>query len=156
MTTVQLAIHDSEYAQSLRNLLLRDGAHRVLLVDKPDLKVNGVMVVEPNFCGDPSFLSSAAERIVVIMRKGEDQLTRIWEAGVRHVVFEEDSPTTAQLAVIAAELRMPKLGDLSASCGSSPRTGEKRHLKPKRGWPVLNSQPRCSHCCFVRNPIRIF
>ena len=28
-----------------------------------------------------------------------------WNAGIRHVVFEGDSPNTTQLAIIAAELR---------------------------------------------------
>jgi hypothetical protein len=161
MTTVQLAIHDSEYAQSLRNLLLRDGTHRVLLVDKPDLKLNGVVVVESNSCGDLSQFGSSADRFVVITRKGEDQLTRIWEAGVRHVVFEEDSPTTAQLAVIAAELRMPKSaagsGKEAAPGGTMPRMGaEKRNVWTPGGFAIIDSKPQCSHCRFIQNPIRIF
>ena len=153
MTTVQLAIHDSEYAQSLRNLLLRDGTHRVLLVDKPDLKMHGVVVVESSVFGDLSSFGAMTERLVVITRKGEDQLTRIWEAGVRHVVFEEDSPITAQLAVIAAELRLPKEG---ASRGTAPRSEPEKHrLKLHRGLLVMNAKPRCSHCCFIPDPIRI-
>ena len=160
MTTVQLAIHDSEYAQSLRNLLLRDGTHRVLLVDKPDLKVHGVVVVESNSCEDLSALGAlAAERFVVITRKGSDHLTKIWEAGVRHVVFEEDSPTTAQLAVIAAELRMPKIDDSSARQSGLLRSvrpdAEKRHRMPDCDFTVLGTPRRCSYCCSVQNPLRI-
>ncbi len=108
MTTVQLAIHNSEYRQSLRNLLLRDGAHNVLLVHKPDLKLNGVVVIDGRWFEDHSQLGSQPERFVVIMRKGEDHITKAWDLGVRHVIFEEDSTTTAQLAVMAAELRLPK------------------------------------------------
>ena len=108
MTTVQLAINNFEYAQSLRNLLLRDGTHRVLLVEKPDLNVDGVVVMEAKGFESLSLLGSQPERFVVITRKGTDHLTRIWDAGVRHVVFEQDSPSTAQLAIIAAELRIPK------------------------------------------------
>jgi len=77
MTTVQLAIRDSGYAQSLRNLLLRDGTHRVLLVDKPDLREEGVVVMEANGFENLSLLSSQPERFVVITRKGTDHLTRI-------------------------------------------------------------------------------
>jgi len=106
MTTVQLAIGDSAYAQCLRNLLTRDGAHRVLLVDKPDLRLNGVVVVDGSRFDDLSLLGSQPERFVVILRKGADHFTKAWETGVRHVVFEEDSANTAQMAVMAAELRL--------------------------------------------------
>jgi hypothetical protein len=106
MTTVQLAIRDSAYAQSLRNLLVRDNAHEVLLVDKPDLSLNGVVVIDGSRFEDLSLLGSQPERFVVITRKGAHHLTKAWETGVRHVVFEEDSANTAQLAVMAAELRL--------------------------------------------------
>jgi hypothetical protein len=167
MTTVQLAIHDSSYAQSLRNLLLRDGAHRVLLVDKPDLKEEGVVVMEANGPENLSLLSSQPERFVVITRKGTDHLTRIWDAGVRHVVFEEDSPNTAQLAVIAAELRIPKPG-LSPGARDSNTGGfagralhsDNRRLFPRPGLFVLESRldlpPRRSRCCPVRKDTMLF
>jgi hypothetical protein len=106
MTTVQLAIRDSAYAQSLRNLLVRDGAHEVLLVDRPDLSVNGVVVIDGSQFENLSLRGARPERFVVIMRKGADHLTKAWETGVRHVVFEEDSANTLQLAVMAAELRL--------------------------------------------------
>ena len=158
MTTVQLAIRDSGYAQSLRNLLLRDGTHRVLLVDKPDLKEEGVVVMEANGFENLSLLSSQPERFVVITRKGTDHLTRIWDAGVRHVVFEEDSPNTAQLAVIAAELRIPRpvvstgARDISPG-GFASRSfqGDNRRVLPRPGLFVVESRldlpPRCSRFC---------
>lgn len=112
MKTVQLAIRNSEYAQSLRNLLLRDGTHRVYVVDQPDLRLDGVVVIDESrfetLAEDP-----APERFVVVTRKDTDHLSRVWDAGIRHVVFEEDSPNTAQLAIIAAELRLPKASGLS-------------------------------------------
>jgi hypothetical protein len=110
MKNVQLAIRNSDYAQSLRNLLLRDGAHRVHLVAQPDLRLGGVVVVDEDRFHNLT-PENEPERFVVITRKGTDNLSRVWEAGIRHVVFEEDSPNTAQLAVIAAELRMPNDGD---------------------------------------------
>ena len=158
MTTVQLAIHNSDYAQSLRNLLLRDGTHRVLLVDKPDLNVEGVVVLEANGFENFPLLNSQPERFVLITRKGTDHLTRIWDAGVRHVVFEEDSPNTAQLAVIAAELRIPRRAplpparDLSHG-GSCAFRDDKRHAFPSPGLFVLESNldspPRCSRRCVI-------
>lgn len=107
VTTVQLAIHDAGYAQALRNELLRDGSHQVYLVEKPDLKRDGVVVVdEQTFDNLPSMAGSICERLVVIARKGADHLAQIWQAGVRHVVFEKDSSATAQMAILAVELRL--------------------------------------------------
>ncbi len=113
MKTVQLAIRDSDYAQSLRNLLLRDGTHRVYLVDQPNLRLDGVVVIDANRFQNLAELDAEPERFVVITRKGADNLSRVWDAGIRHVVFEEDSPNTTQLAIIAAELRLPKDGVVS-------------------------------------------
>jgi hypothetical protein len=143
MKTVQLAIRDSDYAQSLRNSLLRDGTHQVYLVDQPDLRIDGVVVIDGS--GFENVLSPCEpERFVVITRKGSDSLSRLWDAGIRHVVFEGDSPTTAQLAVIAAELRLP---------GYEPKSGrdygaasEKRRTGPRPGFPVLDTTPHCGRC----------
>jgi hypothetical protein len=44
---------------------------------------------------------------VFMTRKGTESLSRVWDAGIRHVVFAGDPPNTAQLAIIAAELRLP-------------------------------------------------
>ena len=153
MKTVQLAIRDSEYAQSLRTSLLRDGTHRVYLVDQPDLRIDGVVVIDggkldklPCY-GDP-------ERLVVITRKGGDSLSRLWNAGIRHVVFEGDSPNTAQLAIIAAELRLPHPGP-KASRVSGPAS-EKHHTAPRPTLPVLDSPPRCGRCSFTSTHIYSF
>jgi hypothetical protein len=107
--TVQLAIQDSGYAQSLRSLLLRDGAHRVHLVDRPDLGLDGVVMIDESKFQDLASLNSEPERFVVIASKGTGNLSRVWDAGIRHVVFEDDSPHTAQLAIIAAELRCRRM-----------------------------------------------
>src|SRR6266849_4826732 len=101
MKTIQLAIRDSEYAQSLRNSLLRDGTHRVYLVDQPDLRIDGVVVIDGSKLDGIAPYKEQPERFVVITRKGTDSLSRLWDAGIRHVVFEGDSPSTAQLAIIA-------------------------------------------------------
>jgi hypothetical protein len=106
MKTVQLSIRDSEYAQSLRNSLRRDGAHRVYLVDQPDMRIDGVVVIDGSTLDRLCPWLEHPERLVAITQKGSDSLSRLWSAGIRHVVFEGDSPDTAQLAVIAAELRL--------------------------------------------------
>lgn len=134
MKTVQLAVRDSDYAQSLRNLLLRDGAHRVYLVDKPDLKLDGVVVIDENRFENLCVADTDPERFVIITRKGTDHLSRVWDAGVRHVVFEEDSPNTAQLAIIAAELRWPRLSVKAQRCAST------------NAFQVIDDRSRSARC----------
>lgn len=106
MKTVQLAIPDYQYTQALRNLLQNDGAHNVQVVERPDLRRDGVVVIGAGNPDNLSLLQCDPERFVVIARNGPDELSRIWQAGARHVVFEKDPPRTAQLAIIAAELRL--------------------------------------------------
>lgn len=107
MKTVQLALENVEYAQSLRDLLLRDGNHRVYLVEQPDLRLDGIVMVDGDRYCNLDTSDSQPERFVVMAHKGSDSLSRIWDAGVRHVLFDGDPPNTAQLAIIAAELRLP-------------------------------------------------
>jgi hypothetical protein len=143
MKTVQLAIRDSEYAQSLRNLLVRDGSHKVYLVDRPDRDLDGVIVVDEARFSDQAVSHSDPERFVVITRKGAN-LARVWDAGIRHVVFEGDSPSTAQLAVIAAELRLPRA---PATLGRVPVSHAGRHLTPVAPTlPILDSPAHRCHC----------
>jgi|ERR1700691_1040253 hypothetical protein len=108
MKTIQLAIRDADYAQSLRNLLLRDGAHRVYLVDRPNLGLEGIVVIDEDQFQNLAQHDPEPERFVIITRKATENLSRVWDAGIRHVVFEEDPPLTTQLAIIAAELRLRK------------------------------------------------
>ena len=139
MKTVQLAIRNSDYAQALSSLLLRDGTHRVHLVDRPDLQLDGVVVIDENRFQSLSLFDSQPERFVVVTRKGTDRLSRVWDAGIRHVVFEEDSATTAQLAIIAAELRLPH-----------HRPGPSKFGTPGKQCPVNPTAPssaaRCKKC----------
>jgi hypothetical protein len=147
MKTVQLAIRNSEYAQSLRNSLLRDGTHQVYLVDEPDLRIDGVIVIEGSKIEHFTPGGGQLDRFVVIARKGSDSLSRLWDAGIRHVVFEGDSPSTAQLAVIAAELRLPNPG-LNTSRVSGPAS-EKHRNSRRPTLPVLDSPARSGRCRFA-------
>lgn len=145
MKIVQLAITDSDYAQSLRNLLLRDGKHQVRLVECPDLGLEGVVVIDERRFHSLAPLDSDAERFVLITRKGADNLSRVWNAGIRHVVFDEDSPNTAQLAVIAAELRLPKRPP-APKPGRPLALGEKHRAPCTPLIPVLGQPVRCRRC----------
>lgn len=152
MKTIQMALKNSEYAEALRGLLLRDGAHRVYSVERPDLRLDGVIVVDGSQAQNFSLMEREAERFVVITRKGSDQLNRIWDAGVRHVVFEGDSPATAHLAIIAAELRLPK-SNIAGAAGSVPAMNS--HRGSMRGsFPIIDSQ-RAPRCRFSR-PCNLF
>jgi hypothetical protein len=137
MKTVQLAIGNMEYAQSLRDLLLRDGTHRVYVVDRPDLRLDGIVMIDGDCAGSLSMLDSEPERFVVIAHKGSDSLSRIWDSGVRHVLFDGDPPNTAQLAIIAAELRLP-----SARGSKTPREGDGHHSRPV-DIPAVDPPARC-------------
>ncbi len=105
MSTVQLAIRNQRYAAALADLLQRDGSHRVVLAENPDLKVDGIIVLDGNKAENLLLFEAQPERFVVTTRKDAGLLARVWDAGVRHVVFEEDAPSLAILAVIAAQLR---------------------------------------------------
>ncbi len=109
MCLVQLSIQDRKYATALAELLRTDGLHNVVCTEAPDLGLDGVVVVDASRTESLLLFASRPERFVVIARKDAGLLSRVWEAGVRHVVFEEDGPSTALLAIIAAELRNPRM-----------------------------------------------
>jgi hypothetical protein len=147
MKTIQLAIRDSAYAQSLRNSLLRDGTHRVYLVDEPDLRMDGVIMIDGSKLEDLSPCREQRERFVVMTCKGSDSVSRLWNAGIRHVVFEGDSLSTAQLAIIAVELGLPNSGPKPSRVSGPP--SEKNHNGPRPTLPVLDPPPRCGRCSFT-------
>src|ERR1700749_5107711 len=106
MKTVQVAIHDSVYADSIRELLLQDGGHIVSLVELPDVTLGGVILVESTDLGGLPLLIQEQERLVVIVSKELDDLEKIWDAGVRHVLFYGDPPQRARILVLAVELTL--------------------------------------------------
>lgn len=150
MKTIQLALGNSEYAKTLQNLLLRDGTHRVYLVDRPDRRLDGVIVIDGNCPENLPFLDGEPERFVVIMKKGSDHLSKIWEAGVRHVLFDGDPPNTAQLAIIAAELRLPLGGPRNAKI---EQREEAHHLSSRHPFSIIDLPRPCGRC---RSSIRDF
>ncbi|HZU28595.1 MAG TPA: hypothetical protein VFA04_23930 [Bryobacteraceae bacterium] len=125
MTTVQVAITDTEYAQTISALLRREGRYQLMMVAEPDLALEGVVVLDCEHLERLGSAVGAPERFVLITRKDPDRLAELWNAGIRHVVFQEDPPNTLQLAVSAAELRQPR--------GASQREGgDRRGAEPSR------------------------
>ncbi len=104
MKTVQVAIQDPVYADSVRELLVRDGKHEVHLVERPEADLGGVIIVDTAHLDGLPSLPNVQERLVVVVNKDHDDLFRIWDAGVRHVLFQGDPPQTARVVVLGVEL----------------------------------------------------
>ena len=157
MKTVQLAIRDAACAQSICNVLCREGRHTVLVVDQPDLALDGVIVLD---CEHLESIGMADPgRFVLVTRKDPDKLAWIWNAGIRHVVFEDDSANTVQLAVSAAELRQTRPGaGTAAGCTRGTAGNQSRRfvqLRRDTGPAILNEggtgRCRACHHCFPAN-----
>jgi hypothetical protein len=114
MKTVQVAIHDPEYADSIRGLLSQDGNHRVHVVERPDVTLGGVIVMDAMHLDGLPLLEREQNRLVVLVRKERDDLSKIWNAGVRHVVFHGDPPYTARVAVLGVELSLGSVAESTA------------------------------------------
>jgi hypothetical protein len=106
MKTVQVAIQDSECADSLRELFLQDRCRQVRVVATPDVTLGGVIVVDTARLLSLPLLQKEHERLVVIVDKSNDDLSQLWNAGVRHVVFARDPPRLVSGAILAIELRL--------------------------------------------------
>jgi hypothetical protein len=106
MKTVQVAIQDSTYADSIRKLLLQDGRHKVHLVAMPDVQLAGVIVLDATELHSFPAIATEQQRLVVVVDKERDDLTEVWNAGVRYVVFHGDPPHKARIVVLGAELSL--------------------------------------------------
>ncbi len=108
METIQVAIANASYATALRNLLARNEGWRILSVEAPDPRMQGVIVVDSkSIDGLPSVIENP-QRVVLITPNEAPHLAKAWEAGIVSVVFEDDPINTAILAIMAARLRVNK------------------------------------------------
>jgi hypothetical protein len=114
MNTIQLALSDTAKASSLRGLLARSCEMEVRCVDRPDLEVACVVVVDAEHLDRLPNPLLNPERVVLITRNDPTHLKEAWEAGVNSVVSDQDSLNTVVLAVLSACLRAgcmkPKAG----------------------------------------------
>ncbi|MBV9771556.1 MAG: hypothetical protein JOZ32_18440 [Bryobacterales bacterium] len=127
--TVQVTIQDLEYANCIRKLLSRDGSHRVHLVERPDVNLDGVIMVDAAHLDVDWVLANEPERLVVIVHKERDNLLKIWDAGVKHVVFHDDPPHAARIVVLSVELVLGFIEANSSGCGISPYFPGRRVLR---------------------------
>jgi hypothetical protein len=103
MHNVQIAIQDRAYAEALRSLLMADGQHQVYVVDRPSPAVDGVVVVDHAIELSVGF---DFDRCVLLTRKVLVEVTRLWELGLRHVIYADYPPDVGRLVILAAERRL--------------------------------------------------
>jgi DNA-binding NarL/FixJ family response regulator len=126
METVQLAIRDGRYAAALQEMLERGGTVQVHRVEAPDPAQSGVIVVDADGLDRLPAARIDPERVVLITRNDPQHLAQAWDAGIRSVVFSEDSLGTAVLAIMAAELRAAKPESHPAGPAGAFGCGERR------------------------------
>jgi hypothetical protein len=121
METIQVAIANESYATALRDLLARNAGWRILSVEAPDLRIEGVIVVDTQSLDRLPSAIENPQRVVLITPNEAPHLAKAWEAGIVSVVFEDDPINTAILAIMAARLRATKAvrPDAAAALGKS-------------------------------------
>jgi hypothetical protein len=108
METIQLTIADKAYAAALRDLLVRTAGCKVTAVEFPDMREEGVIVLDSDALDRLPSEVPNPERVVLIAPNDPRLLSRAWAAGIVSVVFDNDPINTALLAIMAARLRVPK------------------------------------------------
>ena len=108
METIQVAIANASYATALRDLLARNAGWRILSVEAPDPRIEGVIVVDTQALDRLPSAIENPQRVVLITPNEPAHLAKAWEAGIVSVVFKDDPINTAILAIMAARLRATK------------------------------------------------
>ena len=122
MDIIQVAIANECYATALRELLARSAMWKVLSVDVPDPRVEGVIVLDAQALDRLPSQTANPERVVLISRSDPGALARAWEAGIVSVVSENDPMSTAMLAIMAARLQVTKA--VRQNVPGGPRQGD--------------------------------
>ena len=140
MRTVQLSIADARYAAALRDALARSGPWQIEFVDRPNLALPCVLVLDETAFDRLALPLMNPERVVLITRQDPQLLAEAWEAGIVSVVSNEDSASTVLLAIMAAGLRVGKHPRTCTAGGISPNpdlvaapiTPQNQVSRPKR------------------------
>lgn len=132
METIQVAIANASYATALRDLLARNAGWRILSVEAPDPRMEGVIVVDSkSIDGLPSMIENP-QRVVLITPNEAPHLAKAWEAGIVSVVFEDDPINTAILAIMAARLRVNKAAPRSEMAPGKAASRDQINAGPGR------------------------
>jgi hypothetical protein len=110
MKTVQVAIPDPLYADSVRNVLIQDVRHQVHVVDRPNFDLPGLIIVDAMCVNSLPAVAQEHKRLLVVADKQRDDLTKLWDAGVRHVLFYDDPPQWLNMFVLGIELSLAANG----------------------------------------------
>ena len=133
METIQVAIANAAYATALRELLARNAGWRILSVEAPDPRIEGVIVVDSqSLDGLPRAIENP-QRVVLITPNEAAHLAKAWEAGIVSVVFEDDPINTAILAIMAARLRVTKAASRSEVAPGKATSRSQFDAGPSRG-----------------------
>lgn len=108
--TVQVAIPDPAYADSVRNLLVQDVRHQVHLVERPNFDLPGVIIMDAMCVNSFPTVAKEQKRLLVMAHKERDDLAKLWDAGVRHVLFYEDPLQWLTMLVLGIELSLAANG----------------------------------------------
>ncbi len=108
--TVQVAIPDPAYADSVRNLLIQDVRHQIHLVERPNFDLPGVIIMDALCVNSFPTVAKEQKRLLVMAHKERDDLSKLWDAGVRHVLFYEDPPRLLAIQVLGIELSLAANG----------------------------------------------
>jgi hypothetical protein len=104
--TVQVAIPDPAYADSVRNLLIQDVRRQVHLVERPNFDLPGVIIMDAMCVNSFPTVAKEQKRLLVLAHRQRDDLSKLWDAGVKHVMFYEDSPRWLGMFVLGIELSL--------------------------------------------------
>jgi hypothetical protein len=103
MTNIQIAIDDGDYAQKIASLL-GDGSHRAYIVNAPVVAMDGVILLDDGHFKELAPHEEPLYRYVILKRAETTDVSGLWKAGVRHVVFESDPIPLVHMAILAVEL----------------------------------------------------
>ena len=133
METIQVAIANASYATALRELLARNAGWRILSVQAPDPRIEGVIVVDSQSLDGLPRAFENPQRVVLITPNEAPHLAKAWEAGIVSVVFEDDPINTAILAIMAARLRVTMAASRSETAPGKAASRDQLDAGPGRG-----------------------
>jgi hypothetical protein len=96
-------------------------------MDWPELKLDGVIVIDKKRFDRLSLPWHEVRRFLVIAPNAHESALQLWNAGVKHVVFHGDSPATAALAILALDLNLFQRDEASPNGRFHEQVGESSH-----------------------------
>jgi hypothetical protein len=121
MACVQILLPENEYASHLQRLLGRESDCECKRVARPEWDVGGPIVADRAAVERFPELLEHPDRLVPVATKDPAYQARLWEHGIRYVVFDTDPPSTAVLAILSAALRERSQSSAKADPPRAPK-----------------------------------